>query len=337
MSPRTSQLIHEQDFYDLAMAYFKRAAEDGVRYAEIFFDPQTHTDRGIAFKTVINGLVRAQQHAEATLHVKSGLIMCFLRHDTEEAAFKTLEAARPFLKSILGVGLDSGEKDNPPEKFARVFAKCRELNLHIVAHAGEEGPASYITEALDVLKVERIDHGVRCLEVWPSFVLCSCCDARALTLCVAGYNFWQDDAVVARLVKEQVPLTVCPLSNHCLQVRHREPRNVPRPRPHDVLRRLLGVWGVWAGVLALLWRQERREAAHVARPGRHHQQRRPGVFRWLHRRQLRGVCGGAGAGPRCVGGARDQQLHVDLPERRGEGGVGRGGSRVRSVELVARA
>ncbi|MFO1413824.1 MAG: adenosine deaminase [Burkholderiales bacterium] len=181
-----SVLITEDDFRDMAMAYFARAAADGVVHAEIFFDPQTHTDRGIAFATVINGLTRACAQAAAQYGIDASLIMCFLRHLSEEAAFATLEQALPFRDRFIGVGLDSGERGNPPAKFARVFARCRELGLHVVAHAGEEGPPAYIAEALDVLRAERIDHGVRCLE---------------------------DPALVARLAHERVPLTVCPLSN----------------------------------------------------------------------------------------------------------------------------
>ncbi|MFO1398821.1 MAG: adenosine deaminase [Burkholderiales bacterium] len=181
-----SVLITEDDFHAMAMAYFARAAADNVVHAEIFFDPQTHTDRGIAFATVIGGLSRACGDAKAQYGIDASLIMCFLRHLTEDAAFATLEQALPFRDRFIGVGLDSGERGNPPAKFARVFARCRELGLHVVAHAGEEGPPAYIVEALDVLRAERIDHGVRCLE---------------------------DPALVARLAREQVPLTVCPLSN----------------------------------------------------------------------------------------------------------------------------
>ncbi|MFO1324334.1 MAG: adenosine deaminase [Burkholderiales bacterium] len=181
-----SVLITEDDFFDMAMAYFARAAEDNVVRAELFFDPQTHTDRGVAFATVINGLSRACAQAGVTYGIDAALILCFLRHLSEDAAFATLEQALPFRERFIGVGLDSGERGNPPEKFARVFARCRELGLHLVAHAGEEGPPAYIEAALDVLHVERIDHGVRCLE---------------------------DPALVRRLAREQVPLTVCPLSN----------------------------------------------------------------------------------------------------------------------------
>ena len=181
-----SVLLKEEDFFDMAMAYFHRAKADNVVHAELFFDPQTHTDRGVPFATVIDGLVRACETAQRELGISALLIMCFLRHLSEEAAFETLEQALPHRDKFVGVGLDSGERGNPPEKFARVFARCRELGLHLVAHAGEEGPAAYISSALDVLKVERIDHGVRCVE---------------------------DPALVKRLAAERVPLTVCPLSN----------------------------------------------------------------------------------------------------------------------------
>jgi adenosine deaminase len=179
-------LIAEADFFDLAMAYFRRAAADGVVHAELFFDPQTHTERGIAFETVLDGLERACSTALAELGVSSRLIMCFLRHLSEDDAFATLALAEPHLARIHGVGLDSSEMGHPPSKFARVFARCRELGLHIVAHAGEEGPPAYIHEALDLLGVERIDHGVRAAE---------------------------DPALLARLAAEGMPLTVCPLSN----------------------------------------------------------------------------------------------------------------------------
>ncbi len=181
-----SVLLKEEDFHDMAMAYFRRARADNVVHAELFFDPQTHTERGVSFETVIRGLTRACETAKRELGVSALLIMCFLRHLSEEAAFETLEQALPWRSHIVGVGLDSGERGNPPEKFARVFARCRELGLRIVAHAGEEGPAAYIWSALDVLKAERIDHGVRCVE---------------------------DPKLVQRLAAERVPLTVCPLSN----------------------------------------------------------------------------------------------------------------------------
>ncbi|AUN96207.1 adenosine deaminase [Pseudazoarcus pumilus] len=179
-------LVDEQDFFDLAAAYFERAHADGVVHAELFFDPQTHTERGVAFETVLDGLERACRDARARFGISSRLILCFLRHLSEAEGFATLEQAMPHLARIHGVGLDSSERGHPPAKFERLFARCRELGLHAVAHAGEEGPPAYIVEALDVLQVERIDHGVRCEE---------------------------DAALVERLAREQVPLTVCPLSN----------------------------------------------------------------------------------------------------------------------------
>lgn len=182
-----SVLLQEQDFYDMTAAYLARAQADNVRHAEIFFDPQTHTARGVPFETVINGIWRACQEVP----ISATLIMCFLRHLPEQAAMDTLEQALPFLDKIIGVGLDSSEQGHPPEKFARVFERCRALGLHLVAHAGEEGPPAYIETALDVLHVERIDHGVRCME---------------------------DPALVARLAREQIALTVCPLSNVKLRV-----------------------------------------------------------------------------------------------------------------------
>ncbi|WP_419715099.1 adenosine deaminase [Caldimonas thermodepolymerans] len=181
-----SVLLKEEDFFDMAMAYYRRAQADHVVHAEVFFDPQTHTARGVPFETVIRGLTRAKETAQRELGVSSELILCFLRHLSEDEAFATLEQALPWRDHFIGVGLDSSERGNPPEKFARVFAKCRELGLRLVAHAGEEGPASYIRSALDVLHAERIDHGVRCVE---------------------------DPALVERLAAERVPLTVCPLSN----------------------------------------------------------------------------------------------------------------------------
>ena len=181
-----SVLLTEQDFFDLAWAYFERAAADHVVHAEIFFDPQTHTARGVPIDAVVLGLSRACHQAKARLGISASLILCFLRHLSEEAAFATLEQALPYRQHFIGVGLDSGERGNPPEKFARVFARCRELGLHLVAHAGEEGPPAYIESALDVLQVQRIDHGVRCTE---------------------------SSGLVQRLARERMPLTVCPLSN----------------------------------------------------------------------------------------------------------------------------
>jgi adenine deaminase len=180
-----SVLLQAQDFYDMAWAYLRRAAADNVLRAEIFFDPQTHTARGVAMETVIDGLYRACQDAKK-LGVDAELILCFLRHLSEEEAFGTLEQALPFRDRFIGVGLDSSELGHPPEKFARVFAKCRALGLHLVAHAGEEGPPAYVWSALDVLKVERIDHGVQSAK---------------------------DPALMKRLAQERIPLTVCPLSN----------------------------------------------------------------------------------------------------------------------------
>ncbi|WP_180107972.1 adenosine deaminase [Acinetobacter sp. YH12085] len=179
-------LIHEQDFYDLAWEYLEKCAEDHVVHTEMFFDPQTHTDRGVAFETVLNGLQRACDDAKTKLGISSHLIMCFLRHLSEDAAFATLDQALPYKDQIIGVGLDSSEVGHPPSKFERVFAKAREAGFLIVAHAGEEGPAEYVWEALDLLKVNRVDHGVRSEE---------------------------DPALMQRLIAEKMPLTVCPLSN----------------------------------------------------------------------------------------------------------------------------
>ena len=181
-----SVLVEEADFFDMAWAYFQRAAADHVVRAELFFDPQTHTERGVAMHTVITGLSRACRQAQEQLGISADLILCFLRHLSEDEALATLEQALPLRAHFIGVGLDSSERGHPPEKFALVFARARELGLHVVAHAGEEGPPAYIWNALDVLKVQRIDHGVRCLE---------------------------DPALVQRLVAERMPLTVCPLSN----------------------------------------------------------------------------------------------------------------------------
>lgn len=186
-----SVLLHEQDFHDMAMAYFRRAAADHIVHAELFFDPQTHTARGVSMETVVTGLARACDTARDELGISSALILCFLRHLSEADAFQTLEQALPYRQHFIGIGLDSGERGNPPAKFTRVFARCRELGLHIVAHAGEEGPAQYISDALDLLGAERIDHGVRCVE---------------------------DPQLVQRLAREQIPLTVCPLSNVKLRV-----------------------------------------------------------------------------------------------------------------------
>jgi adenosine deaminase len=184
-------LRDRRDFYALAMAYFTRAHADNVVHAELFFDPQTHTARGIALDAVIGGLRDARDDALRRYGITSELILCFLRHLPEADALATLDAALAFRGDFIGVGLDSGERGNPPSKFARVFARARGLGLRAVAHAGEEGPASYIHEALDLLAVERIDHGVRCED---------------------------DPALVARLVQGHIPLTVCPLSNLMLCV-----------------------------------------------------------------------------------------------------------------------
>jgi adenine deaminase len=186
-----SVLLHEQDFFDMAWAYLGRAKADNVVRSEIFFDPQTHTARGVAMPTVIDGLHRACMQARTQLGVDAELILCFLRHLSEAEAFDTLEAALPYRDRFIGVGLDSSEVGHPPEKFARVFAKCRELGLHLVAHAGEEGPPAYVWTALDVLHVERIDHGVQSAK---------------------------DPALMQRLQRDRVPLTVCPLSNLKLRV-----------------------------------------------------------------------------------------------------------------------
>ena len=174
------------DFRDLMWAYLERAASDGVRHTEMFFDAQTHTNRGIGFDVFMPGFAAAMDRATAELGMTSLLIMCFLRHLPESAAIETLEAARPYLGQIAAVGLDSSELGHPPEDFARVFAMARDAGLRSVAHAGEEGPPGFISGALDSLRAERIDHGVTCD---------------------------QDDGLVSRLVTEQIPLTMCPLSN----------------------------------------------------------------------------------------------------------------------------
>jgi adenosine deaminase len=181
-----SVLREEQDFYDLTMAYLQRASAQRVVHAEPFFDPQSHTQRGVPFGTVIAGMQRALRDGERAYGVSSRLIMCFLRHLSEESAFETLEQALPYRDQIAAVGLDSYEVGHPPAKFARVFARARQHGFLTVAHAGEEGPAEYIWQALNLLHVSRIDHGVRCLD---------------------------DPTLVDELVRRQVPLTVCPLSN----------------------------------------------------------------------------------------------------------------------------
>jgi adenosine deaminase len=181
-----SVLVTEEDFYELTAAYLARARADNVRHVEIFFDPQGHTERGVAFETVIAGIARALDEAREQHGLTSKLILCFLRHLSEADAEATLDAALPFIARIDGVGLDSSEVGHPPSKFARVFARARSLGLKLVAHAGEEGPPAYVEEALDLLKVDRIDHGNRSLE---------------------------DPALVRRLAEAGVCLTVCPLSN----------------------------------------------------------------------------------------------------------------------------
>ena len=179
-------LQREQDFFDLAMAYFRRGATQGLRYAEIFFDPQGHTARGVAFTTVLDGLSRAQGAARAQLGIASRLILCILRHLDEDDALRALDQAMPHRDRIVGIGLDSSEVGHPPAKFQRAFRRARDAGFRLVAHAGEEGPPSYVWEALDLLGVDRIDHGNRALE---------------------------DAALVRRIVCDRVPLTVCPLSN----------------------------------------------------------------------------------------------------------------------------
>jgi adenosine deaminase len=196
----------ERDFHDLAMAYFRRLHEDGGVHAEIFFDPQTHTERGIAFSVIMNGLLSAIAEAERTLGVSCGLILSFLRHLSEEQAFDTWREAQPWLDKFIGVGLDSSELGHPPSKFARVFDAVRASGLKALAHAGEEGPPEYVREALDILHVDRIDHGNRSLE---------------------------DAALVSRLAREGMTLTVCPLSNLKLCV-VRDLRDHPMKRMLDL-------------------------------------------------------------------------------------------------------
>jgi adenine deaminase len=186
-----SVLITERDFFDLAWAYLLRAQADNVRHVEIFFDPQGHTSRGVAFETVVNGLHRACRAASEELGISASLIMCFLRHLDEDDAERTFDEAQHHLDKIIGVGLDSSEAGRPPSLFKNVFRRARDAGLHLFAHAGEEGPADYVWQALDVLGVERVDHGNRSLE---------------------------DDSLVRRLARDRTPLTVCPLSNLKLQV-----------------------------------------------------------------------------------------------------------------------
>lgn len=184
-------LQKQEDFFDLAWAYFTRVHRDNVEHAELFFDPQTHTDRGVAMGTVIEGLTAACKKADEELNISSSLILCFLRHLSGDAAVQTLRDALPYREHFIGVGLDSAEVGNPPERFTEAFDLAGAEGLHRVAHAGEEGPPEYIWGALDALHVERIDHGVRCLE---------------------------DAKLVQRLAAERIPLTVCPLSNTKLRV-----------------------------------------------------------------------------------------------------------------------
>ncbi|MBY7961569.1 adenosine deaminase [Vibrio fluvialis] len=184
-------LIHEQDFFDLTWAYLLRCQQDNVIHTEIFFDPQTHTARGIAFETVINGITQALEKGQQELGISSQLIMCFLRHLSEADAMLTLQQALPYKDKIVGVGLDSSEQGHPPEKFQQVFRQAREAGFIAVAHAGEEGPALNIRNAIDLLGVQRVDHGVRCVE---------------------------DAALVQELKQTRMPLTVCPLSNLKLKV-----------------------------------------------------------------------------------------------------------------------
>jgi adenosine deaminase len=184
-------LIHEQDFYDLTWAYLTKVHSQNVVHVEVFFDPQTHTDRGISFDVIFNGIFKALEKAKEELNISYQLIMSYLRHLSEEEAFKTLESSLPYKQYIHGVGLDSSEMGNPPSKFSKVFKASADQGYKLVAHAGEEGPSTYIWEALDLLKVVRIDHGNRCLD---------------------------DEALVERLLQEKVALTLCPLSNVALKV-----------------------------------------------------------------------------------------------------------------------
>ncbi|MCW4152328.1 adenosine deaminase [Halomonas sp. 18H] len=184
-------LRHEEDFYDLAMDYFHRARREGVVHVDMHFDPQAHLQRGVPLEVVMGGLLKAKQEAEESMDFSVGMIMAFLRDRPAEEALQVLEQAAPYWKFIDAIGLDSAERDHPPSEFKTLFARAKEIGLVCVAHAGEEGPADYIIQALDLLEVERIDHGVRCLE---------------------------NPDLVERLRREQVVLTVCPLSNVCLKV-----------------------------------------------------------------------------------------------------------------------
>ncbi len=184
-------LLHEQDFYDLTMSYLRKAHEDNVVHTEIFFDPQTHTDRGVAFETVLNGIVRALEDGKSELGISSKLIMSFLRHLSEESAFETLDMAIPYKDKIIGIGLDSSERGNPPSKFFNVFNEVRDAGFFVVVHAGEEGPAENVWEAIELLEAMRIDHGVASAD---------------------------DPELMDELRDNEIPLTVCPLSNIKLKV-----------------------------------------------------------------------------------------------------------------------
>jgi len=184
-------LVRDRDFYDLTWAYLTRAKQQNIRHAEVFFDPQAHTERGVPIGAVIEGIHRALRNGERDLGISSKLILCFLRHLSAEDAMRTFESALPYRDYFAGVGLDSSERDHPPEKFTNVFARARAEGFFVVAHAGEEGPPEYVWQALDTLRASRIDHGVRAIE---------------------------DAALVERLRAERVPLTVCPLSNVKLRV-----------------------------------------------------------------------------------------------------------------------
>ena len=184
-------LLHKQDFYDLTWAYLLMCKQQNVMHVEPFFDPQTHTVRGVPFKTIVSGISEALADGKAKLGITSRLIMCFLRHLSEESAIETLKSSEQFTDVIYGVGLDSAEMGNPPEKFINVFSKAKGMGYKLVAHAGEEGPASYIWSSLDVLNVQRIDHGIRAID---------------------------DPDLMLRLIESQIPLTICPLSNVKLRV-----------------------------------------------------------------------------------------------------------------------
>jgi len=184
-------LLHKQDFYDLTWAYLLMCKQQNVMHVEPFFDPQTHTVRGVAFETIVSGIAEALADGKAKLGITSRLIMCFLRHLSEESAIETLKSSEQFTDVIYGVGLDSAEMGNPPEKFINVFSKAKGMGYKLVAHAGEEGPASYIWSSLDVLNVQRIDHGIRAID---------------------------DPDLMLRLIESQMPLTICPLSNVKLRV-----------------------------------------------------------------------------------------------------------------------